>query len=137
MDSAPLSPNSSRVQSLLQSMVAQEQRPSTVFLEGFAHDDRQGAYGELCGLLRAAGKDVLLLSGADWAPVELSGAVVCWWPGKGLAYMVSPAGRVVNWRKANSLGSCDKLRDCVLHTYAVTLLNERWLRSIQAHCSRI
>lgn len=108
----------------------------SLFLEGFAYDDREGAYNELCSLLKSDRK-VQLLRCADWAPIELSGGmVVCWWVEEKMAYMVSPSGRVINWRKVNA-GSYDKLRDCVLHTYAVTRLNERWVQGVEAKCSRI
>lgn len=146
MDPAPEN-NAARVNALLESMLATKNTQEdthgrhsvvgSVFLEGFAYDDREGAYDELCCLLKKSDKAVQLLRCADWAPIELKGSVMCWWAEHNVAYMVSPSGRVINWRKANSSGVYDKLKDCVLHTYAATRLNEEWLRGMERKCSRI
>ena len=54
------------------------------------------------------------------------------------AYMISPAGRVVNWRKVNSAGGVPSSQaNAVLHTYTVTRINEKWLQGIEPQCSRI
>jgi hypothetical protein len=116
---------------------------STVFLESFAYEDREGAFRELCRLLKELGgeKQLQLLDCTQWAP-ELSGAVVCWWKDRGAVFLISPSGRTVNWRKLSAAVSGGQeqkqyAEKCVLHTYTVTRLNEGWMKTIEKMCSRI
>ena len=104
---------------------------STLFLDGFSYEDREGAFQELCKLLlRVNGVDKLL-DCSPWAP-ELGGSVmVVMTECKGCCncMMISPAGRIRVARRKDTAA--------VLHTFAVTKVNDKWLKRIERHAKVI
>ena len=110
----------------------QELADSTLFLDGFLYKDRAGAFKELCKHLRRVTGVDELLDCSPWAP-ELDGTVMVVMTGrKGSCcscMMISPAGRVRVARRKDAATAAAAM----LHTYAVTKINDKWLKSIERH----
>ena len=108
----------------------QAQTDSILFLDGFSYEDRSGAFKELCMHLQKVNGVDKLLDCSQWAlELDTTVMVVVATTDKAgscinCCCMVSPAGRI---RVAASK------RGAVLHTYTVTRVNEKWLKSIEGH----
>ena len=158
--------NSARARDLLQTCLrAQEnsQMFSTMYISGFAREDADGAAAELRRLLLEHMRisrlpcnccEEILLDCSTWAPAHLKGCCI-WWRRKisrrihwgqeeelfhagGVAYMISPSRRVVDWSgrqpaETGMTGGSSR----VLHTYALTKLSEGWVQSIERQCVRL